>query len=299
MVVEEAQRQGFAVVATDLDTPRNRCLARRLGLERSTWWSDLRHLDFESIVHGVDAVIHLAAVLPPTTERNPGLAYDVNVCATIRLIECLEGTTLPLVFVYPSSVTVYGPPRDRLRLHGGDDPTRATDNYSAHKLAIEHRLAKSEFPWVVLRVGVAVDSRTLAADRATLRTLLDVHPDNPLEYVHPRDVARAMVNAVRRPRAHGRILPIGGGERCRVTQHEFLAAGLDALGLRLPRELLGQAAYYTCWMETAESQDILDFQHHTFADYRAEIRERMRWPRRALTPFRPAAQWAIRRLLTR
>jgi nucleoside-diphosphate-sugar epimerase len=299
MVIEEARSQGFTVVATDLDTARNRRHAHRLGLEHSTSWGDIRDLDLESALRGVDAVIHLAAVLPPATERSPDLAYAINVGAAIRLIDWLDRAAAPSVLVYPSSVTVYGPPTDRGRLHGSGDPTQATDNYSAHKLEVERRLARSTFPWVVLRVGVAVDSRTIGTDRATLRSLFAVHPDNPLEYVHPRDVARAMVNAARRPQAHGRTLPIGGGERCRVTQHEFLAAGLEALGLSLPREWLGEAGYYTCWLDTVESQALLDYQDHTFADYRAEMRERMHWPRRLLSPLRPAAQWALYRLLTR
>lgn len=299
MVVEEARRQGFEVLALDRATPRNRRIARRCGLDTSTHWGDIRHLELDSLVAGVDGVIHLAAVLPPVTELAPELAHEINVGATQRVIESLERSASRAVLVYPSSVTVFGPPTNPGRLHRADDPTRATDNYSAHKIEVERRLAQSRVEWVVLRVGVAVDSRTFGTDAATLRRLFGVHADNPLEYVHPRDVALAMVNAVRRPHAWHKTLLIGGGERCRVTQHEFLATALDALGLGLPRELLGEAGYYTCWMDTAESQSILDFQRHSFADYRDEMRARMRWPRRLLTPLRPAARWGLRRVLSR
>jgi nucleoside-diphosphate-sugar epimerase len=299
MVIEEARRQGFSVIATDLDTPRNRRHARRYGLETTTYWGDVRCVDFVAAISNVDAVIHLAAILPPVTERAPELAHAVNVGATARLMESLEIARSRAVLVYPSSVTVFGPPAERGRLYGIDDPTRATDNYSAHKLEIERRLAQSRINWVILRVGVAVDARRLGADAETLRTLFGIHADNPLEYVHPRDVASAMVNAVRSPQAQRKILLIGGGQRCRVTQHEFLAAGLDALGLGLPRDLLGQNSYYTCWMDTEESQALLNFQHHSFADYREEMRRKMRWPRRLLAPLRPAARWGMRRFLAR
>jgi nucleoside-diphosphate-sugar epimerase len=299
MVLEEAQRQKIFVVAADLDTPRNRRVARRYGLEANAYWGDVRDASFEGVLGDVDGLVHLAAVLPPATERTPELARSINVGATARLIETLERSRSPAVLVYPSSVTVYGPPLDRGRLHHSDDPTRATDHYSAHKIEVERRLAASSIAWVVLRVAVSVDARTLGADAATMRTLFDVAPDNPLEYVHPRDVALAMVNAIGRPEAHRKVLLVGGGEPCRITQHQFLSAAAEALGVSLPREMLGDAPYYTCWMDTAESQALLEFQRHTFADYRDEMGRRLRWARRALAPFRPLVGWGLRRFLRR
>jgi nucleoside-diphosphate-sugar epimerase len=297
MVIEEARRQGYGLVAADLDSAPNRRLARRYGLEASALWGDIRELDIDTALRDIDAIVHLAAVLPPTTENAPKLAHSINVGATARLIENLERAASRAVLIYPSSVTVYGPPVDRQRLHGSDDPTRATDNYSAHKLEVERRLAQSDLNWIVLRVGVSVDARTLGADPATMRTLFGVAAENPLEYVHPRDVALAMVNAIRCSEAKRKILLVGGGERCRVTHHEFLSTAIEALGIELPRELLGDAPYYTCWMDTAEAHALLDFQRHSFADYRDEMRRRLRWARRVLTPFRPAARWALRRVL--
>lgn len=297
MVIDEARKQGLAVLAADLDTPRNRRAARRLGVDDSTWWGDIRNLDTDAVLGDLCGVVHLAAVLPPVTDNAPELAHSINVGATLRLIESMERASSCAVLIYPSSVTVYGRPAPPLRLHRTDDPTTATDNYSAHKIAVEQLLRESSLDWVALRVGVAVDARRLGADVATMRRLFRVAPDNPLEYVHPRDVALAMVNAIRRPRAHRRILNIGGGESCRVTHHQFLSAAMDALGIGLPRELLGNDPYYTAWMDTAESQSILQYQRHSFANYRAEMSLRLLWARRVLTPFRPVARWGLRRLL--
>jgi len=295
MVIDEARRQGLIVLASDLDTPRNRRAARRLGLEHATSWGDIRGIDADAVLGELAGVIHLAAVLPPVTETAAELSHSINVGATTRLIETMERSSSRAVLVYPSSVTVYGLPAHPPRLHRTDEPTITTDNYSAHKIEVEQRLVSSSLDWVVLRVGVAVDARRLRADTATIRTLFGVAPDNPLEYVHPRDVALAMVNAIRRPKAYRRILNVGGGESCRVTQHEFLSTAMDALGIGLPREMLGNARYYTAWMDTAESQAILEYQRHTFADYRAEMSRKLLWLRWGLTPFRPAARWGLRR----
>jgi nucleoside-diphosphate-sugar epimerase len=144
---------------------------------------------------------------------------------------------------------------------------------------------------------VSVDARTLGADRSMMRKLFAVSPDNPLHYVHPSDVALATVNAINNPRALGKVLLLGGSEDCRVTQHQFLSAALNAMGIKLPRDMLGSDRYYTSWMDTAESQDILQFQQHGFADYQADLRQRLRWSRLIMKPLAPLVLWSMRRVL--
>lgn len=298
MVLAELKQRGYRVLAMDLDNPNSRKLAGRLGhLYDELAWGDLRSVDFKPLLQGCIAVIHLGAVLPPVTERAPELAHDINVKATLRLMADIEERVNKPLLIYPSSVTVFGYPESPTRLMQAGDPVAPSDNYSSHKVEIERALAASAIPWAVLRVGVSVDSRTLAADLHTMRQLFAVLPDNPLEYVHPCDVATAMVNAINNPRAVRKILLIGGGGDCRITQHQFLGAALDALGIQLPRDMLGSNRYYTSWMDTAESQDILQFQNHSFADYRQGMRQRLRWVRLLLAPLAPLVLWIMRLLL--
>ncbi|HZL81746.1 MAG TPA: hypothetical protein VFC06_07430, partial [Demequina sp.] len=91
---------------------------------------------------------------------------------------------------------------------------------------------------------MSIDARTLSTDLATLRQLLRTAPDNPIEYVHPLDVATAIANCLDNPDAVGRVLLVGGGEGCRLTQHKFFSAVFEEAGLRLPREFMGDEAYY-------------------------------------------------------
>lgn len=298
-VTEELRRRGHGVIPMDLPSPRNRRAARRLRIDDAVRWGDLCRADLSDAIEDVAAVIHLAAVLPPVTETAPGLAHRINVEATLRLVEAIEKSRRRPLLVYPSSVTVFGPPdaTSATRCMRADDPVVPSDRYTRHKIEVERALASSDIPWAVLRVGVSVDSRTLGSDRSTLRTLFGVHPDNPLEYVHPNDVALAMVNVIGRPEAWRRVLLIGGGERCQVTQHAFLSAALDAIGVDLPREMLGSHPYYTRWMDTRETQALLDFQRHGFDDYCIEMRRRARGIRPLLAPFAPLVRWGLRRML--
>lgn len=298
MVLAELKRRNFRVLAMDLDNPANRKVAARMeALCDELVWGDLRTVDFKPLLQGCIAVIHLAAVLPPVTDNAPALAHDINVKATLRLIADIENRVKQPLLIYPSSVTVFGYPEPVTKLMRADDAVAPSDNYTQHKVEVEQALAASKISWCVLRVGVSVDARTLGADRSMMRKLFAVSPDNPLHYVHPRDVALAMVNAINNPRALGKVLLLGGGEDCRVTQHQFLSAALNAMGIKLPREMLGSDRYYTSWMDAAESQEILQFQQHSFADYQADLRQRLRWPRLVMKPLAPLVLWSMRRAL--
>jgi nucleoside-diphosphate-sugar epimerase len=255
MVVRELERQAIDVRCLDLPTDRNRRVARNFqgrsrspGATSGTGWLARQ-------VEGADAVIHLAGLLPPATENQPELAEAVNLTATKRLVELLAGLPRPPLLLYPSSLTVFGLTQSRTPPRKLSDPVAATDAYTRHKLAVEAHLAASSIPWVVLRVGVSVDSRTLAADASVLRKMVAVRADNRLEYVHPEDVALAMVNAVQRKDAvNRRTFLIGGGPSCQITQFEFLSAAIEALGLHWSERFHGGDEYYTDWLDSEESQ---------------------------------------------
>lgn len=289
MVIRELQRQGIAVRCTDLPSAGNRRTARAHEGRVEIAWGDIRDAAWLARqAEDVDAVIHLAGLLPPATDDRPELAEAVNVTATKQLVAALARSPRPPLLLYPSSLTVFGVTRTQPPPRRVSDPVVATDAYTRHKLAVEDHLAASSIHWVVFRIGVSVDSRTLSADLGTLRKLIAVRADNRLEYVHPEDVALAMVNAVqRRDAVDHRTLLIGGGSRCQVTQSEFLGTALEAAGLRWSASHHGNDEYYTDWLDTGESQRLLDYQRHGFDDYRREMAQRLRWVRRLLWPLRP------------
>jgi nucleoside-diphosphate-sugar epimerase len=286
MCVNQAIELGYEVTCFDLDTPKNQQQAGRFG-NVTTVLGDIRDTStLELIIRGVDAIIHNASVLPPTTDNHPELAKSINVDACKELIRLAEGAAKKPVFIFPSSVTVFGEPKGRNSLKHSNDPVNPTDNYTQHKVAIEQHLEASNLDWVVLRVGVSVDARTLATDYATFKKLLNVDPENPLEYVHPKDVAFAMCKAAVQEEAFRKVLLIGGGPSCQINQYEFLSTAFTSLGLRLPLSVLGKNTFYTHWMDTAESQRILSFQNHSFNDYIQEMDSKLKLLKYVLFPLR-------------
>ena len=296
-VLQELSSRGHRVIALDLDNKANRAASEKVkGAFDEAHWGDIRAVNWAEVLQDVQAVIHLAAVLPPVTEKAPELAEAVNLTSTLKLIDALGAQPQPAQLIFPSSLTVFGYPTSQA-LKTVDDAPKPSDNYTRHKVTVEQRLATSSIPWSVLRIGVSVDGEIPATDQSMTRRLFATHPGNPVEYVHPADVALAAVNAVGNPEAMGKIWLIGGGASCRVTQYDLLSAPLGAMGVTLPRDFLGTEQYYTHWMDTAESERVLRFQRHSFDDFRRELRGTIgRW--RPLTrPFALLILWGLRRSL--
>ena len=289
MCIEEALSQGHEVRCFDLDSAQNQKHKRRFGKRCDVVLGDIRNTALHpELLDGIDAVIHNASLLPPLSENHPELAEAINVAATQALISSMESCSSPPRLIFPSSVTVFGKSLPGESARTLSDSVTASDNYTRHKLAIEKTLQASSLPWVILRVGVSVDARTLKADRATLRQLLNVHPESPLEFVHPKDVALAMCNAVSSAEANQRILLIGGGTNCQISHRRFISTAFSALSLNFPDQALkSQDAYYTHWLDSSEAQRLLSFQNHSFEDYEQEMANRMRPFRIGLRPLRP------------
>jgi nucleoside-diphosphate-sugar epimerase len=91
--VRRLTADGRPVVATDLDTPLDRKAARALPAGIDACWADLTDADqVNRLVATVApaAIVHLAAVIPPTIYRNPKLGRKVNVDATATLVAAAE-----------------------------------------------------------------------------------------------------------------------------------------------------------------------------------------------------------------
>ena len=67
-------RDGVDVRVFDLDIPRNRKNAKGLNEKAEVFWGDITQPDsVREALNGVDAVVHMAAILPPLADENPEL----------------------------------------------------------------------------------------------------------------------------------------------------------------------------------------------------------------------------------
>lgn len=300
--------EGRSVVATDLGTEANRAKAQDLPSGARAQWADLTAPgEVQRLIDEIapEAIVHLAAVIPPPIYRNRALARRVNVDATRTLVDIASAAAEPPRFVQASSNAVYGsrnPHRnpDPVR---ADTPPRPTELYGQHKLESEAYVRASSLPWIVLRLG-GVMSTDLSALPFTMDALYfesALPTDNRIHMVDVRDVASAFAAATVAD-AVGEILLIAGDETHRMRQGDVGAALAAARGMpgALPAGRPGDPDsdddwFITDWMDTTRAQELLKFQHHSWPEMLDEIRVQTGWKRYPSRLIAPLARAFVKR----
>ena len=137
-----------------------------------------------------DAIVHLAAVIPPFCYRNRKLARAVNV-GHPQSRRCREEAGQSPRFLQTSSIAVYGPrnPCSRRGILRSDLPVAPGDLYSGHKAEADAIVRDSGLEWVILRLGGVLPDSLLTAN-PRLAELDAVLPDGHVQSVAASDVLR-------------------------------------------------------------------------------------------------------------
>jgi UDP-glucose 4-epimerase len=277
--------RGYQVRCFDIKLESTEKTAKRLAKlgEFEVAWGDIRNSeDVEQAVQGVNAIIHLAAIIPPPSEKNPERAKEVNVGGTKNVIRAAEAAEPKPKMILASSVSIFGPTMHLDPPRRVSDPLNPTDTYTHTKVECEKALRESSLPWTILRF-TAVPPLAVGSGEID-QSLFDMPLDQRIEFAHTRDVGLAVTNAVAADTV-GKILLIGGGERNQMLQREFIGRFLEAMGVgMLPESAFRQPTkpedwYYTDWLDTEESQALLQYQTRTFDEFLAEFKKIMGFKR--------------------
>lgn len=293
-VVTALLRRGYRVAATDLESDANTDRSAALAATATSsagsltvHWADLT--DDEALTDLVSAVspqaiIHLAAVIPPTCYRRPDAARAVNVGATTALVRAATAMAHPPRFIQASSIAVYGsrnPHRFGERVLTPDTPVNPRDLYGAHKAECEVAVRDSGLDWVILRLGGVLSTSMRNSDPAMIAFEAILPGDGRLQTVAVDDVATAFANAMITPYSR-RVFLIGGDDTHRVGQAEVSRRIAGAMGMpfAIPAGRPGNpddddAWFATDWMDSSEAQRVLAFQHTSFPELLAETSRRL------------------------
>ena len=197
----------------------------------------------QSAMHGVDAVIHLAALLhivnPPPELREK---YErINVGGTATVIAAAVKAGIKRV-VLASTIAVYG--RSDGHIITEDTPPNPDTFYARTKLAAEKIVLEAKGTdgrsiGTVLRFGAVYGSRIKGNYQRLLRSMARGRfipigaGQNRRTLVYDKDVARAVVLAVQHPSAAGRIYNVTDGQFHELR--EIIAAISEAIGRKPPR----------------------------------------------------------------
>ena len=226
-------------------------------------------------VAGVDAVLHLAAILPPNSERDRDLTFRVNVGGTQNIIDAMEAVNADARLVFTSSISTYGDTT------ADDPPVRtsraqsAIDIYADSKIEGERLIRESSLTNATsLRIaGIAVPEFLAPPDPWPFME------DQRVEMVHRDDVADALFASASAPDAGGKVFNIGGGPTWQLRGRDYARDFYEVMGAPVSLANYRDEPGWMDWYDTEESQRILGYQNRSYQHYidemQAIIREMM------------------------
>lgn len=303
LVVEEGIRRGHEMAVFEVKNERTSKLARRYARKGvPAVLGDIRDPgDVGRALEGVDAVIHMAAILPPVSEANPALCEAVNVGGTRNLVGAMKAACPSPHLVMVSSASVMGPTQDGVPPIAPASPLNPTDAYSRSKAAAEGIVGESGLSHCILRLAAVLPTVIVPGTMLKMmKVMFDMPLDARCECVMDADVAFALVAAAENLAGSGEIAFMkgfiaGGVEKGFQLRIRGMLEGLfDPIGLELPDEKLFSPdlnSYYLDWYDTAAMQAILGYQNHSFSEYRDSSARSNALIRAVAIAFRPLAMF--------
>ena len=246
---------------------------RGLGTAVENVWGDITQPDsVKRAVEGVDAVVHLAAMVEPMTEQNSELASRINVGGTRTIVNLVKDRDVSIPFVYISSAAVFGPTPDATEcLHPDRNSCNPVSIYARTKLQAENLIRESGIDYVILRLTPVPYEKISLSDIKHQMFIIPL--ETRVEFCHPDDAYLAMVNSVKYfDKVKGRTLIISGGPGQRMRYKDLVAASLGTFGLPLPpRHKFAEGTFALDWYDTNESQALLNYQNKTLDDYSRDL----------------------------
>jgi len=259
------------------DSKKNNKLIRRYRRDIKVFWGNLlNYEDVRRAVNGTDVVLHIAAVLPDVARIDSEFAYATNVGGTENIIKAINCQNVKPKIIYPSSVAIYGERRDNPIIRLSDTVQNdENDVYTDTKIKAETLIRNSGLNYLIFRV-----SYVASIDIIKLRPIMFYMPlDTPVEIIHAKDVALAMVNAIEKDDLWGQIFNLGGGKDCQTKFGNNLNDMLKIMGFGkdfLPNSAFATASFHCGWYDVTETmkiQNLLHFQKHNLQDFYAEVKK--------------------------
>ena len=220
-----------------------------------------------SAVAGVAGVLHLAAILPPNSEKDRDFTFRVNVDGTRNIVEGMKAGSPEASLVFTSSISTYGDT-------SGEEPPvtiehqqGAIDVYADSKIAGEEIVISSGVNYVILRIASIAVPAFLEPPEPWPFT-----SEQRVEMIHRDDVADALRNAVDSGEAVGKVFNIAGGSSWRLTGKDYVEDFFNVMGAPVDMAVYREDPGWNVWYDTEESQRILRYQNRSYDDYCGQMK---------------------------
>jgi len=207
----------------------------------------------EKACRGIEAVVHLAAVLPPVSEASRELTQRVNVQGTLNILEASH-PDVPIVFA--SSISTYGVTHQETPPIKETHPQKAHNNYSESKIMAEEAVLASGRPYTILRLApISV------ADVLELPDEIAYRADQRVEFILVENAAQAIVGCLDEWPVEA-VYNVAGGPSWQMRGEDYLTRFYGALGVEV--EPVYPKSYTAVdWYDTSRSRH-LSYQRTSF-----------------------------------
>ena len=289
-VIEEAHKRNHEIIVFEKDNKKTRKDAQKYRNKvEEVIFGDIRNFeDVKKAVQESETVIHLAAIIPPTSKRHRELTMDINYGGTVNLITAIKQTKQNIPFIFTSSASVMGPTQLQDGIVGRNDPLVITGNYEESKIKCEDFLKNNADNFLVFRLAGVLptfSALSFVAAFPFLEEIFDMHHDMRLEMIMAEDVATALVTGAEKLKSgntqKNQAYILGGGEKngWQLRGGEFLSRLFGSLSVPLPGQKYFTQdinSYHLDWYDTKEAQQEFDYQNHTFDEYLKRIKKTFR-----------------------
>jgi nucleoside-diphosphate-sugar epimerase len=280
------RREHFNIVALVLPTEKDKKIMSPYEKEPGVKiiWGDLTNYDdVLKGVQGADYVLHVGGLVSPAADYLPSLTTQVNVGAVRNIIKAIKAQPYPdkMKLVYIGTVAETGDRNPPIHWGRTGDPIKISvyDNYAISKMIAEREVIESGLKyWVSLRQTGVLYSGMLN----NLDPIMFHEPINGVfEWVTARDSARLLTNVCVEEVPEEfwrRIYNIGGGEKYRTTNYEFMEKSFSAIGMDVKKvtdlNWFATRNFHGQWYEDSDIlEDYLHFRSGSADEFITELKE--------------------------
>ncbi len=289
------EKDNYEVTVFDLRTQGSRKLLGQFEGDIRIHYGDIGNEEMVAqACKDKDAIIHLAAIIPPLADENHALAEKVNIRGTRNLIQGMLKFSPLAFFLYSSSISVYG---DRLQhplIKTVDQLVPCErDFYAKTKLAAEKLIREKLTHWAIFRLTAIMGTNNHSASPLMFHMPLDTK----MEICTPSDTARAFVYALRHQRElEQQIFNLSGGADCRISYRDFIQrsfkiSGLGSSGFQ-PGTFAEKNFHCGYYADGDNLEKILHFRHDTMEDYFVQLKQ-------SVSPLQKGATMLLRYFIKR
>jgi UDP-glucose 4-epimerase len=224
--------------------------------------------DVAAAVEGVDAVVHLAAILPPVADQRIELAHSVNVDGTQIVVDAMTAHAPAARLVFSSSVSVYSVTNNDSELKA-NQPCGPDDNYAKTKAESEQIVVNSGLDSCVLRIsGVSIP--VFQEPPAEWPFLADQR----IEFVHRDDAVNAIIAGVTADLDDStRVVNVCGGPTWRMTGAEYVADYFNMIEVDLDDAVYKSAPGHFSWYADEGGNAALRYQQNPYPQFLAQLQD--------------------------